>query len=275
MYGNTGQDNQDGLYSSHDGKNVRTKRTKLAMRLAALALVVALIAAGFVAWNQLFRHADALMGAAGTTDAPSGIAQTYAGPPIAKLSSPVDYDHDGIDDYTDIMQGAKMDAKVHPAYDAGYYRGGYPPADRGACTDVVWRAFKNAGYDLKAMVDADIAADPKSYAGVAAKPDSNIDFRRVSVLNVFFGKYARHLTTDIADHADWQQGDLVIFNTRKHIGVISDMRDRQAIPYVLHNMGQSNRENDYLAFHRRMAVTAHYRFDASHIPQSVLRPWHS
>ncbi|MCH4209246.1 DUF1287 domain-containing protein [Bifidobacterium sp.] len=94
------------------------------------------------------------MGAIDATGAPAGAAQTYTGPAIAKLTSPADSDHDGIDDCTDILQGAKLDAKVHPAYDAGCYRGGYPPANRGACIDVVWRAFKNAGYDLKDMVDA-------------------------------------------------------------------------------------------------------------------------
>lgn len=32
--------------------------------------------------------------------------------------------------------------------------GGYPPDNIGVCIDVVWRAFANAGYSLKDMVDA-------------------------------------------------------------------------------------------------------------------------
>lgn len=39
-----------------------------------------------------------------------------------------------MDDYADIVAGARKDAENHPAYDSGYYQGGYPPADRGACT---------------------------------------------------------------------------------------------------------------------------------------------
>lgn len=189
------------------------------------------------------------------------------------LTSPVDFNGNGVDDYTDIMRGARKDALAHPAYDDGYYQGGYPPADRGACVDVVWRAFRNAGYDLKAMVDADIAADRASYASVAAKPDPNIDFRRTGVLDVFFGKYGITLTDDVNDHAQWQQGDIVVFDRVKHIGVISDKRDADGFSYVLHNMNQRRRENDYLAFSRRMGVTGHYRWDASRVPKSVLRAW--
>ena len=142
-----------------------------------------------------------------------------------------------------------------------------------APASVVWRAFRNAGYDLKAMVDADIAADRASYASVAAKPDPNIDFRRTGVLDVFFGKYGITLTNDVNDHAQWQQGDIVVFDRVKHIGVISDKRDADGFSYVLHNMNQRQRENDYLAFSRRMGVTGHYRWDASRVPKSVLRAW--
>lgn len=187
--------------------------------------------------------------------------------------SATDYDGDGVDDYTDILHGAAADSKARPAYDDGYYQGGYPPADKGACTDVVWRAFREAGYDLKAMIDADVAADPASYAGVSAAPDPNIDFRRTGVLDVFFAKYAQTLTADTADKAAWQAGDIVVFEHTRHIGVVSDKRDVNGMPFIHHNMGQQNRENDYLAFRTHMAVTGHYRFDASRIPASVLKAW--
>ena len=189
------------------------------------------------------------------------------------LTSTVDADHDGIDDYTDLTQGARLDAKARPTYDAGYYMGGYPPADRGACTDLVWRAFAHAGYDLKTMVDADVAANPKAYAAVAPSPDPNIDFRRTSVLHVFFQRHAQPETTNISDYAAWQQGDIVVFDHDSHIGVISDTRDAKGTSFVLHNMGQQQRENDYLAFSKHKRVIAHYRFDASKVPASVLKSW--
>lgn len=55
--------------------------------------------------------------------------------------------------------------------------------------------------------------------------------------------------------------------------MISDKRDADGFSYVLHNMNQRQRENDYLAFSRRMGVTGHYRWDASRVPKSVLRAW--
>ena len=36
-------------------------------------------------------------------------------------------------------------------------------------------------------------------------------------------------------------------------------------PYVIHNLAQRQRENDYFAFKKHMTVTGHYRFDASKV----------
>ncbi|WP_242668282.1 DUF1287 domain-containing protein [Bifidobacterium longum] len=36
-------------------------------------------------------------------------------------------------------------------------------------------------------------------------------------------------------------------------------------PYVIHNMAQRQRENDYFAFKKHVTVTGHYRFDASKV----------
>lgn len=166
-----------------------------------------------------------------------------------------DTDGDGIDDYTDIMLGARADAQAKPRYKSAYYEGGFPPDGEGVCTDLVWRAFKAAGYDLKAMVDADIAADPSRYG--IERPDPNIDFRRVPNLNVFFAGHAESLTTDITDTAAFQPGDIVVLNGTKHIGVISDRRNGKGVPYLIHNAGQSRREEDALG---RWRITAHYRF---------------
>lgn len=187
--------------------------------------------------------------------------------------SPVDYDNDGVDDYADILAGARADAEARPAYDGGYYEGGYPPSDRGACTDVVWRAFAEAGYDLKAMVDADIARDPESYARVVSKPDPNIDFRRAGVLDVFFGRYAKRLTCEVADSEEWQAGDVVVFEGGRHIGIVSDRRDARGTAFLIHNSGQPSREEDYLAYPFCMSVTGHYRWDASCVPATVLGRW--
>ena len=76
---------------------------------------------------------------------------------IKTVESKVDFDGDGIDDYRDIMLGARKDAENRPKYKSEYYNNAYPPDNIGVCTDVVWRAFKNAGYDLRAMVSKDIS----------------------------------------------------------------------------------------------------------------------
>lgn len=190
---------------------------------------------------------------------------------ISVAKSQADFDSDGIDDYTDILLGARKDAENKPRYDGKYIKGGYPPEDIGVCSDVVWRAFKNAGYSLRDMVDNDIASRPKAYP-LVSKPDTNIDFRRVRNLRIFFDKYAVSLTTDINKIEEWQPGDIVIFNKEKHIGIVSDKRNRDGQVYIIHNGGQPNRDEDY--FKRTNAtVVAHYRFDITKVDSGILKPW--
>lgn len=188
---------------------------------------------------------------------------------IEALRSSTDFNDNGVDDYTDILLGARADAENHPTYNGDYYDGGYPPDHIGVCTDVVWRAFKNAGYCLKEMVNNDIIARPKAYSDIAQR-DSNIDFRRVGNLRIFFEEYADVLTVDVTQIAQWQPGDIVIFGNDHHIGIVSDKRNRDGQPYIIHNGGQPKREEDYL---KRSEVTGHYRFDALAIPESFLIAW--
>ena len=188
---------------------------------------------------------------------------------IDTVKSTVDLNGNGVDDYRDIMLGARLDAKNRPKYDGAYQAGGYPPDNIGVCTDVVWRAFKNAGYCLKDMVDKDVEKRLDDYTNIE-KPDKNIDFRRVKNLRVFFEEYAISLTLDIEKVADWQPGDIVIFGNDKHIGIVSDKRNRKGQPYIIHNGGQPNREEDFLW---KSEVTGHYRFDASKIDDEVIVSW--
>jgi len=184
---------------------------------------------------------------------------------IEVIKSKIDGNNNGIDDYTDILLGAKIDAKNHPTYDGRYWNNGYPPDDIGVCTDVIWRAFKNAGYNLREMVDNDIRNNREDYP--IKYPDSNIDFRRVGNLYVFFNKYAEVLTNDISKIAEWQAGDIVIFGKNtNHIGIISNKRNRKGEPYVIHNSGQPLREEDVLAkLNKKDSITGHYRFNAHNI----------
>lgn len=176
------------------------------------------------------------------------------------LKSNTDYDGDGIDDYTDILEGAKLEAENHPTHKSAYYQGGYPPDDEGVCTDVIWRALKNAGYSLKDMIDEDIKNNVELYPRVEGKPDPNIDFRRVPNLMVYFERNHISLTIDLNEIEEWQPGDIVVFETN-HVGIISDKRNERGIPYIIHNAAQPNREEDGLEFYNKnwRKISAHYR----------------
>lgn len=179
---------------------------------------------------------------------------------INVIISEIDYDNDGIDDYSDILEGAKIDAERRPIYKSAYYEGGYPPDGEGVCTDVIWRSLKNAGYFLKDLVDEDIANNIDLYPKVEGKPDPNIDFRRVPNLKVFFERHALVLTNDPYEIDKWMPGDIVAFGSN-HIGIISDLRNKDGIPYLIHNAGQYNREEDSLIkWYEKRGITGHYRW---------------
>ena len=182
---------------------------------------------------------------------------------IQTVKSTSDYNHNGIDDTTDILNGAKQDAANRPRYRNKSYPDGYPPAAEGVCTDIVWRAFLRAGYILKDMVAADIAQNPERYPHIVT-PNPNGDFRQVRTLKLFFDAHARSLTTDLTQIAQWQAGDIVVFGENySHIGILSDKRNQAGIPYLLHHSGkgQIRHEENILAVGQTWAqVVAHYRF---------------
>ena len=54
---------------------------------------------------------------------------------IQDIQSSVDMDGDGIDDQTDILQGAREYIAGNPVYKSKYYQTGYPDDQYGVCTD--------------------------------------------------------------------------------------------------------------------------------------------
>ena len=174
---------------------------------------------------------------------------------IETYKSSFDCDNDGIDDQTDILNGALDYIKTRPKYKSIYYDGGFPDDNHGVCTDVIGFAMLSAGYDLMELVNRDIIEHPDDYD--VDKPDKNIDFRRVRNLNVYFSHTAVTLTNDINDIDEWQGGDIVVF--KKHIGLVSDRRNKNGVPYVIHHYGvwQTRYEEDILE--KRGDVIGHYR----------------
>lgn len=123
------------------------------------------------------------------------------------------------------------------------------PREKGVCTDVVIRAYRDAfGIDLQALVNADMrrafAAYPKKWG--LARPDPSIDHRRVPNLARFLARMGAELPVP-ADGKGWQPGDIFTSapGTATHIGLVSDLPGAHA-PMILHNIGAGAREEDAL-----------------------------
>ncbi len=143
------------------------------------------------------------------------------------------------------------------------YPNGDPPRNVGACTDVVVRALRPAGYDLQKLMHQDMKRHfnlyPRRYG--LRRTDSNIDHRRVPNQRVFFARFAQKLTTKVAQITlkAWQPGDIVYWkldNDLDHVGIISDRRAANGMPFLIHNLGGC-REELVLTTWR---IADHFRF---------------
>lgn len=174
---------------------------------------------------------------------------------IKTYISKTDKDNDGIDDQTDILNNVRNYIKTNPKYKSKYYATGYPNDEYGVCTDVVAFGLKGAGYDLMNLVNEHIKTNRNLYDIDVI--DKNIDFRRVRNLKVYLDNNAIALTNDINKIKEWQGGDIVVF--KKHIGIISDKRNRKGICFVIHhaNPYQIYYEEDILE--HRDDIIGHYR----------------
>ena len=176
---------------------------------------------------------------------------------ITTYTSKVDKDEDGVDDQTDILDNVKEYIKTKPKYQSKYYNTGYPDDEYGVCTDVVANGLKGAGYDLMELVNEDIINNRNDYNFNTI--DKNIDFRRVRNLNVYFKNNHISLTTDLSKIEEWQGGDIIVF--KNHIGIISDKRNKNGVPFLIHHMNpmQVNYEEDVLELYEKDYIIAHFR----------------
>jgi uncharacterized protein YijF (DUF1287 family) len=146
-------------------------------------------------------------------------------------------------------------ATVGDVYDAGYYAGGPPPKGMGACTDVVWAAYKADGLNLQDAMEEDIRAQHSGYPNLR---DRNIDYRWAPNLIVWFSRHA----VKVANGSDFQAGDVVFWSLTNdgvadHVGIVSDQigaatRD----PMVIHNIPPACREDEAL---RSWTIVGHFR----------------
>lgn len=152
-----------------------------------------------------------------------------------------------------------------PAYVSLDYPGGDVPLDRGVCTDVIIRAMREAlGQDLQKLVHVDMKANfgkyPKNWG--LKSTDKNIDHRRVPNLRVYFKR--KGFEVPMSDKAeDFLPGDLVtctVAGRLPHIMIVSDKRNDEGVPYIIHNIGAGAQEEDALFTYPH---TGHYRLRES------------
>ena len=174
---------------------------------------------------------------------------------IKTYVSNIDKDNDGIDDQTDILINTRKYIITKPKYKSKYYGTGYPDDNYGVCTDVVAFALKDAGYDLRELVNNHVKENRKLYDIDVI--DKNIDFRRVLNLKTYFDYNAISLTTDVKRIEEWQGGDIVVF--KRHIGIVSDKRNRKGINFVIHHANPYQRYYEEDILENRDDIIGHYR----------------
>jgi uncharacterized protein len=156
---------------------------------------------------------------------------------------------------------------ITTTYDATYqklsYPGGDVPVDRGACTDVVIRAFRKADIDLQREVHVDMLEHFELYPQKwgLAKPDSNIDHRRVPNLQTFFTRQGKDLQVT-QSAADYLPGDVVSWKLSMtgldHVGVVTNLWSSSRGRYMMaHNIGAGVQIEDVLF---AWQITGHYRY---------------
>lgn len=174
---------------------------------------------------------------------------------IKTYASNIDKDNDGIDDQTDILINTRKYIITKPKYKSKYYGTGYPDDNYGVCTDVVAFALKDAGYDLRELVNNHVKENRDLYNIDVV--DKNIDFRRVLNLKTYFDYNAISLTTDVKRIEEWQGGDIVVF--KRHIGIVSDKRNHKGINFVIHHANPYQRYYEEDILENRDDIIGHYR----------------
>ena len=101
-----------------------------------------------------------------------------------------------------LAAAARVQVGITTSYDPGWasipYPGGDVPRSTGVCADVVIRAARDAlGLDLQKLVHQDMMkhfdAYPARKAWRQARPDANIDHRRVLNLQTYFQRAGAQL----------------------------------------------------------------------------------
>lgn len=168
--------------------------------------------------------------------------------------------------FVDGLTAAAMERLSHRVrYDGGYRSIPYPdgdvPDDVGVCTDLVVRSYRALGVDLQQLVHEDMTAAfsayPKGWG--LARPDPNIDHRRVPNLEVFFARHGARLPIT-SEAGDYLPGDIVTWRlgTLPHIGIVVGAPSADGRRFqVVHNIGRGPELEDMLFDY---PIAGHFRY---------------
>ena len=153
--------------------------------------------------------------------------------------------------------------RYDPAYVRIPYPGGDVPSDTGVCTDEIIRVYRAVGIDLQKEVHEDMvknfSAYPRNWRWLLARPDANIDHRRVPNLMVFFSRNGESMPASSRAES-YSPGDLVTWDLGggvPHIGIVVDRKSPTGRYMIVHNIGQGPKMEDVLF---NWKITGHYRY---------------
>lgn len=160
------------------------------------------------------------------------------------------------------LELTKQEVSYDPSYFSISYPNGDVPANKGVCTDVVIRAYRNVGIDLQKEVHEDMKANFNAYPNIwgLSATDKNIDHRRVPNLMEYFKREGAD--QQISKSAcNYVPGDIVCWNLGgaiTHIGIVVDKKseDRKR-NLIVHNIGGGQVLADCLFDYK---IIGHYRY---------------
>lgn len=177
-----------------------------------------------------------------------------------------------------VLEGARAEAAKKTPYVMEYCEIAYPmgdvPENTGVCTDLIVRAFRNAGIDLQELIFEDRKKTPDAYPQPkhfwqSSAPDSNIDHRRCGNMAVWFKRNAESLTTDVDAESlkDWRAGDVVFFGAGQekpptHVAIVSDLIHSSGKPYLIDSKPPGANENRHLSQYGPKMIHSHFRVNA-------------
>ena len=201
------------------------------------------------------------------------LRRTLLGAALATAASPVLAETPG----GRLARAARAQVGVTTGYDPAYLRlphpGGDTPRSGGVCADVIVRAARDGlGLDLQKLVHEDMArafaAYPSRRAWGLARPDANIDHRRVLNLEAYWRRAgAEAWASRGASPGDGfgqglAVGDIVTWRLDGRLPHVAVVVEAGASPRLVHNIGGGAQEIP-LALMRPHQAVARYRWPAA------------